>query len=295
MIKCGRCGTGNSDEVFFCQFCGNRLAPARAPDGKPAAEAGVAGGEELRAAVHRLVSDRLAQPEHAANRAPARAPSPIDVGPAPDFRLILVHRDGSDGAVYSMVGDQIDIGRSAGDLMFDDPHLAPRHARIALGPNGRMLSALDSRNGIYQRLRAAADLSDGDCILVGKEVLQYEVVPEFEKVLSPAVEDGTILFGTPGRPTWGRLRQVTAAGITRDVYHLSRKEVVLGREQADIVFTEDEFMSRRHAQISLRQGRGRLEDLGSSNGTYLRLRAPHLLAPGDLIRLGDELLRYELA
>jgi hypothetical protein len=41
-------------------------------------------------------------------------------------------------------------------------------------------------------------------------------------------------------------------------------------------------------------GRGHLEDLGSSNGTFLRLRGPHGLASGDLIRLGDELLRFEI-
>ena len=33
-------------------------------------------------------------------------------------------------------------------------------------------------------------------------------------------------------------------------------------------------MSRRHAQISYRNGRGHFEDLGSSNGTFLRLRGP---------------------
>jgi pSer/pThr/pTyr-binding forkhead associated (FHA) protein len=38
---------------------------------------------------------------------------------------------------------------------------------------------------------------------------------------------------------------------------------------------------------------GHLEDLGSSNGTFVRLRATHPLAPGDLIRLGDVLLGCE--
>ena len=70
--------------------------------------------------------------------------------------------------------------------------------------------------------------------------------------------------------------------------------MVLGREIGDIIFSDDEFMSRRHAQVSYRNGRGHLEDLGSSNGTFLRLRGPHGLASGDLIRLGDELLRFEI-
>ena len=37
-----------------------------------------------------------------------------------------------------------------------------------------------------------------------------------------------------------------------------------------------------------------LVDLGSSNGTYVRLRAQHPLSPGEMIRMGDELLRFEL-
>ncbi len=60
------------------------------------------------------------------------------------------------------------------------------------------------------------------------------------------------------------------------------------------IFSDDEFMSRRHAQIVFRNGRGQVEDLGSSNGTFVRLRGPHGLATGDLIRMGDELLRFEI-
>jgi pSer/pThr/pTyr-binding forkhead associated (FHA) protein len=68
----------------------------------------------------------------------------------------------------------------------------------------------------------------------------------------------------------------------------------LGREQGDIVFSDDEFLSRRHAQLQFRSNRVTLRDLGSSNGTYVRLRAQHVLSPGEMIRMGDELLRFEL-
>lgn len=74
---------------------------------------------------------------------------------------------------------------------------------------------------------------------------------------------------------------------------MSAPEIVLGREQGNVVFSADQFMSRCHAHLSLRNGRGHLEDLGSSNGTFVRLRATHPLASGDLIRLGDVLLDFE--
>jgi pSer/pThr/pTyr-binding forkhead associated (FHA) protein len=264
MTKCGRCGNTNGDDVLFCQFCGTRLAgdalPLRPQD------AGVA-----------VAAQGARQGSY-----------------EPGFRLIVVHRDGSDGITYNLLGDQIDVGRTEGDLLFDDPHLANRHARISASLSGRVLTPLESRNGIYVRLRGPIDLQDGDQILVGKQVLRLEIIPDAERVLRPAIEHGMVVFGTPVRPPWGRLRQLTPAGLTRDVYHLTRPDQILGRETGDIVFSEDEFMSRRHAQISYRNGRGRLEDLGSSNGTFLRLRGPHGLMPGDLIRLGDELLRFEV-
>ena len=266
MIKCVRCGNGNSDEVVFCQFCGTRLVAEPLP-------------EQLRE-VPVGSSGQIARGGAAA----------FERG----FRLVVVHRDGTDGMAYSLMGHQIDIGRTDGDLLFDDPHLAPRHARIVANPSGWVLSPLELRNGVYLRVRAAVEVNDGDYFLIGKEVLRYEIVSEAERNTHAAVEHGVALFGTPTRPAWGRLRQITPSGVTRDMHHLSRSEVVLGREQGDIVFSEDEFMSRRHAQLSLRGGRGRLEDLGSSNGTFIRLRGPQTLSSGDLIRLGDELLRFEL-
>jgi pSer/pThr/pTyr-binding forkhead associated (FHA) protein len=274
MIKCGRCGNSNADDVLFCQFCGTRLSDQRLPERPPERE-------------------RLLEPAPGPHVTMGQPPI-VRPGYEPGFRLVVVHRDGTDGITYNLLGDQIDIGRTEGDLLFDDPHLAPRHARIASSLSGRVLTPLEPRNGVYVRLRGAVDLHDGDYFLVGKQVLRFDLLPEAERVLRPALEHGVVIFGTPVRPPWGRLRQITPAGITRDMFHLTRPDLVLGREQGDIVFSDDEFMSRRHAQISFRNGRGRLEDLGSSNGTFVKLRGPHGLTPGDLVRLGDELLRFEI-
>lgn len=47
-------------------------------------------------------------------------------------------------------------------------------------------------------------------------------------------------------------------------------------------------MSRRHASLSYRDGEYWVEDLGSQNGTYLRLRGPRVVEPGDVLKLGDQ-------
>jgi pSer/pThr/pTyr-binding forkhead associated (FHA) protein len=302
MIKCGRCGNLNAGDVLFCQYCGTRLVEQRLPDA-------VSVAAERQPASNRSTDRLIEQSAHAGNipshGAPMPAPAPAPVAPLAGavrvvagqqtgFRLVVVHRDGTDGITYNLLGDQIDIGRTEGDLLFEDPHLAPRHARIVASLTGRVLTPLETRNGVYVRLRGPVDLQDGDYVLMGKQVLRFETVSEPERNVRPALEHGVVVFGTPVRPPWARLRQITPAGVGRDVFHLTRPDMVMGREIGDIIFSEDEFMSRRHAQVSYRSGRGHLEDLGSSNGTFLRLRGPHGLSSGDLIRLGDELLRFEI-
>jgi pSer/pThr/pTyr-binding forkhead associated (FHA) protein len=225
-----------------------------------------------------------------------RAPSGEDRGVARRLlgRLVSVRPDGRDDRVYRLEQEQVDIGRSAGGIQIEDPQLASRHARLSLTAAGGFLTALDARNGVYVRLRDPSEVGDGDHILVGRQVLRFEVVPEHERRAAVAIEDGVALFGTPSPPAWGRLRQLMASGGGRDIYHLARNEVTLGRERSDLVFPDDEFLSRRHARLFLRAGRPTLEDLTSSNGTYLRIRAPHPLVSGDMLRLGDQLLRFEL-
>jgi hypothetical protein len=87
-----------------------------------------------------------------------------------------------------------------------------------------------------------------------------------------------------------RLRVEHAMGLRDgDEYELI-DGVVLGRGDVADIQLEDPFASTRHAQIS-RQGEVLvLEDLGSTNGTYLNgepLRGPQPLHPGDRIRIGD--------
>jgi pSer/pThr/pTyr-binding forkhead associated (FHA) protein len=86
-------------------------------------------------------------------------------------------------------------------------------------------------------------------------------------------------------------------------------ETVLGRESGDVVFTEDPFLSRRHAAIRVLGRDGApvasgakppvdsvqfaLVDLGSSNGSFLRIRNEVDLVPGDHFRVGQQLFRVD--
>jgi len=209
-------------------------------------------------------------------------------------RLVALRRDGSDGEAVDLVGPTFDLGRIEGELRFgDDPYLAPRHARLQLSGGRVVVQPLDTVNGVYVKVRGAVELQAGDQFLVGKEVLRFEPLAPEERDPPSLVEHGVRLFGSAPREAWGRVRQITVAGTTRDLWHLVRPEMVLGREEGDVTFPDDEFMSRRHAALKRAGARARLEDLGSSNGTFVRLRGERALEPGDVLRMGDQLMRYE--
>jgi pSer/pThr/pTyr-binding forkhead associated (FHA) protein len=142
-------------------------------------------------------------------------------------------------------------------------------------------------------------LADQELFLVGQQVLRFEVVRQAEEAFGGASENGTLLFGTPAAPRYARLSQRTVEGVVRDVFHVRGAETVIGRESGDIVFTDDPFLSRRHAVLRMQGGgaqkrRFTLADLGSSNGTFLRIQNEVRLRSGDHFRIGQQLLRFDI-
>jgi ABC-type multidrug transport system ATPase subunit len=71
---------------------------------------------------------------------------------------------------------------------------------------------------------------------------------------------------------------------------LSQEELVIGRVASCDLIIDSPGVSRRHARIFAQDGQYLIEDLGSSNGTFVnhnRLSAPCLLQNGDQIQLGN--------
>lgn len=79
---------------------------------------------------------------------------------------------------------------------------------------------------------------------------------------------------------------------------LDRDELVIGRDQGCDLVIADPSVSRRHAHLLQRGEQIVVEDLGSSNGTFingLRLSAPAVLQPGDTLGLGQVVrLKFDL-
>lgn len=284
VLHCPRCRGANAAHMAFCQYCGARIR-----EGGPAPPAGASAAPvppnaavgPTQAAPYALgTSFQFGTGE----RSPERA------------KLVVIGQDGKPGREYEIEAEQTDIGREEGSiLLVNDPYVSPRHARLQFRDGRFFIRDLESVNGVYVRLRAPERLQHADLVLVGLEVLRFEVVSDAERGLGPAAERGTQVFGSPAAPRYARLCQRTVEGVTRDVYYPTREETVIGREVGDLVFTTDPFMSRRHAAIVRDPGTSTfsLKDLGSSNGTYLGIRGERELSPGDHVRIGQHLFRLD--
>jgi len=75
-------------------------------------------------------------------------------------------------------------------------------------------------------------------------------------------------------------------------YPLNKNEISIGRDTTNDVIINDAEVSRKHAHIVSQGGGFVLEDLGSTNGTFVdgqRLMGPHQLRSGEMIMLGENI------
>jgi pSer/pThr/pTyr-binding forkhead associated (FHA) protein/uncharacterized OB-fold protein len=90
-----------------------------------------------------------------------------------------------------------------------------------------------------------------------------------------------------------RLALVRNDGVPGPILAVEKDEALCGRSEGDLLLPEDPTVSPRHARFTVAGGVLRVEDLGSVNGTFIRLKEPRKLALGDEFRVGRQLLRLE--
>ena len=120
-------------------------------------------------------------------------------------------------------------------------------------------------------------------------------LPQESFILAPSGPG--VQSARPG-PRTGRLVVVKSADLDEGLdYELNSAQLTIGRgRQNDIAISTDEYASARHARFEPRQDGVWVQDLGSTNGTYLngaRLDRPRRLTQGDIVRVGETDLRYE--
>ncbi|MEO6084026.1 MAG: FHA domain-containing protein [Umezawaea sp.] len=86
---------------------------------------------------------------------------------------------------------------------------------------------------------------------------------------------------------------VTHGALTGTRISLDGRPILIGRADDSTLVLDDDFASTRHARISLRGSDWYVEDLGSTNGTYLdraKVTAPLRVPLGSPIRIGKTVI-----
>ncbi len=209
-------------------------------------------------------------------------------------RLILIRGDSDvDGLSYLLQGTEHVAGRDQGQILFpDDAWMNPRHANFVYENDALMVRDESSVNGVFMRVREPVQLDIGEQFLCGEQLLTLAGPPEPDAGPEP---DQTYFYATPNRGAPFLLVQVLVGGVPGSVFAARGNTMDIGREDCDVSYPADLFISGKHARVEMgNDGRFTLVDLGSKNGTYVRIKQPRPLQHGDYLFLGRQLLRVEM-
>jgi ABC-type multidrug transport system ATPase subunit/pSer/pThr/pTyr-binding forkhead associated (FHA) protein len=158
------------------------------------------------------------------------------------------------------------VGRAPdNDVVLDHPSVSGHHARVVVQGDRAVLEDLGSSNGTF----------------VGQRDQRVQK--------APLKSDDVVYLGSLRVPA-SRLLGAEEAADAAPAVSLRGSSMIFGRHPDCDQVLNYPMISGRHARLS-RQGRDLvIEDLGSSNGTFVngnRIRAPEVIRPGDAIGLGS--------
>ncbi|HEX4385885.1 MAG TPA: FHA domain-containing protein, partial [Myxococcales bacterium] len=230
-----------------------------------------------------VAAELLEEPEEA----PAAEPEPAPFGAG-----LVLEKSGTSFALPYLENA---IGSGGGQVeLADDPFVAPHAATLTFAGGHLVLRDDGSVNGVYLKVRESAPLEAGDSFIAGERLFRFDGPADL-----PRDPDGeTPMLGSP-RPAGSsvRISEVLAGGRTGRTCHRAGPVIAIGKAGCDLNFPADSLLSARHAEIRLAEdGTATLVDLGMGpSGVLLRVRAEARVQAGDIVQVGEQLLRVEVA
>lgn len=200
--------------------------------------------------------------------------------------------DGQKVGEYRLNTSEFTCGRGDCDMQFDDPAVSLKHARFYYRDGGLYVRDLESVNGIYIRLRERIPLSDGDHFMFGRQIFTLRHLP---RQLADYSVDGTRFSGSPIRHSSSfQITRILTNGSPGDSYLINGQSLTIGRSGCNINYPHDGFMSQYHGRLIETQTACFLEDAGSTNGTYFRVREEVGLKEGDALVIGQQIITVHI-
>jgi hypothetical protein len=168
--------------------------------------------------------------------------------------MTLIRPDGTEGGSHDLRPGENKLGRSFGQVFENDGYLSPIHAQLDIRGGGAMIHDLESLNGVFVKMTQEEELTSGQIIRIGQELLRFEVIAR-----ARASADGTELMGSPNPGYWGKLTVIIGATSPAPRSRCSAS-CTLGRERGRHQLPTT-ATSLRCTRVTLRDGRVFLADL----------------------------------
>lgn len=320
MITCPSCQKQNQDHYKFCLGCGAELPRPGAgpvPDDKPSVppKIGVGGpaiadeATSVGTGIAEGASDKVTCPEcnhenPPSNRfcascghrldapKPAAAPAPPRPEPAVGGAVLTaLSPDGVEAGTHALGAGETTVGRESGGVFGGDNYLSPKHATFKPTAGGLLVRDVGSLNGVFRKLNAEqrCPLVPGQIFRIGQELIQFQALdPEGPDA------DGVEYMGAPIKGYVGRIAMVLGRESVGTTFPVPETGLSLGRERGEVLFSDDGYVSGLHCRLSYEDGQVYITDLGSSNGTFVRIIEEEKVGNGDILLMGQQLFRISL-
>jgi class 3 adenylate cyclase len=236
-------------------------------------------------------TDRL-QPRRAAAHTVVMSSS--KAAAVPRFKLLRVLKDGSVGDQYKLKDDKLEVGRLRGDVQFpEDDKMAPLHTRFSVEKDQLFVEDISGVSSVFIGLIATYTMRDGDIIRMGEQMFRFR--EKVEAVANAAARGTTIidLSATMDEPVAELIFVGPDFLDTPARLPLNEEEISFGRSRGTFVFPEDPFMSRAHCKIYHRGEDFFVEDLGSRNGTFIKVRGKAPVPTGATVLVGSQVFKLD--
>ena len=187
------------------------------------------------------------------------------------------------------------IGRESGHMLFkDDPYISPHHATLYYRGDQLFIRDENSYNGVFIRITKPCQLELSEVFIAGEQTCKVESSPSGP--VEAHIEEGeeTRFFTNTRRVEDGLwLTQLLEGDQVGIRFPFIESSLSIGRQECDLNFPLDRFMSSRHCHISRQDEHIILTDMGSRNGTFIKIKGEKALTVGDFILIGKQILQVQ--